>query len=80
MTEEVVDTWDPDHEAWMGRVPKPGSRSKEGSMNDQVFLDLEIEEIESREKAGGTCTSSTTSRRCTCLCRAPTTGVHDLNG
>ncbi len=36
-------------------------------------LNLEIEEIEKREKAGGTCTSSTTSRHCTCACVYPTT-------
>ncbi len=49
-------------------------------MNERapLSLDLEIEEIESRERAGGNCTSSTTSRRCTCLCIAPTTGVADL--
>jgi hypothetical protein len=33
-----------------------------------VSLDLEVTEIERREKAGGTCTSSTTSRHCTCAC------------
>ena len=38
-----------------------------------LTLDLEIEEIEKREKAGGTCTSSTTSRHCTCACILPTT-------
>ena len=50
-------------------------------MNEKtpLTLDLEIEEIESREKAGGTCTSSTTSRHCTCMCIAPTTGVANLN-
>jgi len=32
------------------------------------MLDLEVEEIESRERAFGTCTSSTTNRRCTCAC------------
>ena len=31
-------------------------------------LDLEITEIESRERAGGSCTSSTTSAHCTCAC------------
>ena len=36
-------------------------------------LSLEVEEIESRERAGGSCTSSTTSRHCTCLCRYTTT-------
>lgn len=44
-----------------------------------MSLDLEIEEIESREKAGGICSSSTTSRRCTCMCIAPTTGVAVVN-
>ena len=42
-------------------------------------LDLEIVEIERREKAGGICTSSTTSRHCTCMCIAPTTGLSDLD-
>ena len=39
-------------------------------MNEKktLSLDLEFVEIESREKAGGTCTSSTTSRHCTCMC------------
>lgn len=39
-------------------------------MSDRMTLslDLEIEEIESREKAAGHCTSSTTSRHCTCRC------------
>jgi hypothetical protein len=43
-------------------------------MMDQqpVSLDLEVEEIERREKAGGTCTSSTTSRHCTCACISTT--------
>jgi hypothetical protein len=31
-------------------------------------LDLEITEIERREKAGGRCTSSSTSNHCTCAC------------
>jgi len=31
-------------------------------------LDLEVEEIESRERAFGNCTSSTTSSHCTCAC------------
>lgn len=44
-----------------------------------VSLNLEIEEIESREKDGGTCTSSTTSRHCTCMCIFPTTTAKDLN-
>jgi hypothetical protein len=50
-------------------------------MNDQVnlTLDLEIEEIESREKAGGHCTSSTTSRHCTCRCFEPATAVRESN-
>jgi hypothetical protein len=36
-------------------------------------LSLEVEEIESRQRAAGSCTSSTTSRMCTCLCKLPTT-------
>jgi hypothetical protein len=35
--------------------------------NIQV-LNLEVEEIESRERSGGCFTSSTTSRLCTCAC------------
>jgi len=31
-------------------------------------LDLEVEEIESRELTLGNCSSSTTSNRCTCAC------------
>jgi len=57
------------------------TRGEEGEMREMipVSLDLEIEEIESREKAGGFCSSSTTSRRCTCMCIAPTTGIADLS-
>jgi hypothetical protein len=43
-----------------------------------VALDLEIEEIESREKAGGNCTSSTTSRHCTCACISTTIEASEL--
>ena len=38
-----------------------------------MALNLEVEEIEKREKGGGNCSSSTTSNRCTCLCRPSTT-------
>ena len=38
-------------------------------------LNLEVEEIESRERAAGSCTSSTTSRHCTCLCFITTSRV-----
>ena len=37
------------------------------------ILDLEVEEIETRERAGGCFTSSSTSRLCTCACRDTTT-------
>jgi len=40
-----------------------------------VLLHLEVEEIEKREKAGGSCTSSTTSNHCTCMCIYTTTTV-----
>jgi len=40
---------------------------------ETMSLDLEVEEIETRERTGGTCTSSTTSRHCTCACIYPTT-------
>ena len=47
-------------------------------MNERkLVLDLEIDEIESREKAGGSCTSSTTSRHCTCMCIFTTTLAKD---
>jgi hypothetical protein len=48
-------------------------------MNEEktFALDLEIEEIEKRERGGGNCTSSTTSNRCTCLCFYTTTLVAD---
>jgi hypothetical protein len=57
-----------------------GRRGEEDWMIEQkaLSLDLEIEEIETREKAGGTCTSSTTSRHCTCMCIYPTTLTADL--
>src|SRR5262245_52515597 len=41
----------------------------------RVSLNLEVQEIEKREKAGGHCSSSTTHRGCTCACRPPTTGL-----
>ncbi len=47
-------------------------------MKEKLNLDLEVEEIEKREVGGGSCTSSTTSRRCTCLCAYTTTLVTDL--
>lgn len=40
--------------------------------NMQV-LNLEVEEIETRERAGGCFTSSSTSRMCTCACKETTT-------
>jgi len=36
-------------------------------------LNLEVEEIETRERAGGCSTSSSTSHLCTCPCRYETT-------
>jgi hypothetical protein len=36
-------------------------------------LILEVEEIESRERGHGSCTSSTTGRLCTCKCIDTTT-------
>jgi hypothetical protein len=63
------------------RAGESGTRKEDTRMNEQttLSLDLEIDEIESREKAGGTCTSSTTSRHCTCLCFFPTTNAGELN-
>ena len=38
-------------------------------MNERLpMLNLEVEEIERRERGGGSCTSSSTSRLCTCKC------------
>lgn len=38
-------------------------------MNEKLpLLNLEVEEIERRERGHGSCTSSTTSRLCTCKC------------
>lgn len=44
-------------------------------MNERapMVLDLEVEEIERRERSGGCLTSSSTSRLCTCACRYTTT-------
>ncbi len=38
-----------------------------------VALNLELEEIETRERAGGCSTSSSTNRLCTCPCKETTT-------
>ena len=42
-----------------------------------TILNLEVEEIETRERSGGCLTSSSTSRHCTCACKPPTTGVFE---
>ena len=48
---------------------------KEASVKNGKFatLNLEVEEIERRERDGGTCSSSTTSNHCTCMCIPNTT-------
>jgi hypothetical protein len=47
---------------------------EEDRMKDSMpALNLEVEEIESRERGGGCLTSSSTSRLCTCACRYTTT-------
>jgi hypothetical protein len=52
------------------------SNMEDTRMKDGLFnLSLEVEEIESRERAGGCSTSSSTSRLCTCPCRYDTTLV-----
>jgi len=44
-------------------------------MNSQTTkLVLEVEEIERQERGSGSCTSSSTSRLCTCRCIYPSTG------
>ena len=52
-----------------------GPSGKEAHMKEsKIFsLNLEVEEIEKREKAGGNCSSSTTSNHCTCMCIPHTT-------
>ncbi|HXI04291.1 MAG TPA: hypothetical protein VNI57_14060 [Candidatus Saccharimonadales bacterium] len=40
---------------------------------ESTSLDLEVEEVETRERLGGNCSSSTTSRFCTCACFFTTT-------
>jgi hypothetical protein len=47
-----------------------------GTMKENMpVLSLEVEEIESRERGSGSCTSSTTSRHCTCACFITTSRV-----
>jgi hypothetical protein len=44
-------------------------RGQGGTVKENLpVLNLEVEEIESRERAGGCSTSSSTSRLCTCPC------------
>ena len=51
-------------------------RGKGGTVKEKMpVLNLEVEEIESRERGAGNCTSSTTSRHCTCLCFITTSRV-----
>jgi hypothetical protein len=38
----------------------------------RLVLNLEVEEIERRERSGGCLTSSSTSRLCTCPCKETT--------
>jgi PP-loop superfamily ATP-utilizing enzyme len=45
-----------------------GAGEEEGMKENMKALSLEVEEIESRERAGGCSTSSSTSRLCTCPC------------
>ena len=40
-----------------------------------VSLNLEVEELETRERAGGCFTSSSTSRLCTCACKDTTVSL-----
>lgn len=53
--------------------PGPGGAAHQPEVDmerqtSRLTLDLEIMEIERREKAGGSCTSSSTSDHCTCAC------------
>lgn len=40
---------------------------------ESTSLNLEVEEVETRERLGGNCTSSTTRSFCTCACFYTTT-------
>ena len=58
----------------MGRISRAAERDKEQIMKENIpVLNLEVEEIETRERIGGCNTSSSTSRLCTCACRYTTT-------
>jgi hypothetical protein len=55
-------------------TPRKTGAVKEEVMKESIqVLNLEVEEIESRERGGGCETSSSTSRLCTCACRYTTT-------
>jgi hypothetical protein len=55
----------------------PGA-GKESLMKENMsILNLEVEEIETRERSGGCSTSSSTSRLCTCACKPATTGIFE---
>jgi hypothetical protein len=48
-------------------------RGRGGTLKENMqVLNLEVEEIESRERSGGCLTSSSTSRMCTCACHFTT--------
>lgn len=51
----------------------PGAGEEEVMKESMPVLNLEVEEIETRERGGGCETSSSTSRLCTCACRYTTT-------
>ena len=57
-----------------GQALSPGNSLGGHDMKDAPIraLDLEVEEIESRERGGGCSTSSSTSRLCTCACKFTT--------
>jgi hypothetical protein len=52
----------------MVNAARSGAGEEERMKETMPALNLEVEEIESRERAGGCSTSSSTSRLCTCPC------------
>jgi len=57
----------------VGNLARVGGPMKENQLPEvkAESLNLEVEEIEKRERGRPNCTSSTTSDFCTCLCRIP---------
>ena len=52
---------------------QPGAGEEDVMKENIPILNLEVEEIETRERGGGCFTSSSTSLMCTCACKETTT-------